>query len=127
MLARDLISMDIPPLTIHDNGKKALEWMGEFKVSHLPVIDKTTYVGLISDTEIVDFVPVEEPLNKLRKSLGKPFVFEYQHAYEALKLYATQSISLIPVLDERERYIGVITQQPLITLFCRNDGCPRSG
>lgn len=114
MLARDLISMDIPPLTIHDEGKKALEWMDEFKVSHLPVIDKTNYVGLISDTEIIDFIAPEEQLNKLRKSLGKPFVFEYQHAYEALKLYSTLDISIIPVLDERERYMGVITQQHLL-------------
>jgi acetoin utilization protein AcuB len=117
MLARDLISMDIPPLTIHDEGKKALEWMDEFKVSHLPVIDRTNYVGLVSDTEIIDFISPSEQLNKLRKSLGKPFVFEYQHAYEALKLYATLDITIIPVLDEREHYMGVITQQHLLRYF----------
>jgi len=117
MLARDLISIDIPPLTIHDEGKKALEWMDEFKVSHLPVIDKTAYIGLISDTEIIDLIAPTDHLNKLRKSLGKPFVFEYQHAYEALKIYALLNISLIPVLDERERYMGVITQQHLLRYF----------
>lgn len=117
MLARDLISMDIPPLNIHDEGKKALEWMDEFKVSHLPIIDKTNYIGLVSDTEIVDFVAPGEQVGKLRKNLGKPFIFEYQHAYEVLKLYALLKISLIPVLDERERYMGVITQQNLLNYF----------
>jgi CBS-domain-containing membrane protein len=117
MLARDLISMDIPPLTIHDDGKRALEWMDEFKVSHLPVIDKTHYVGLVSDTEIIDLVASTEHLGKLRKTLGKPFIFEYQHAYEALKLYTMLKITLIPVLDEKERYMGVITQQQLLNYF----------
>lgn len=117
MLARDLISIDIPPLNIHDEGKKALEWMDEFKVSHLPVIDKTHYVGLISDTEIIDFIAPAEQLNKLRKSLSKPFVYDYQHAYEALKIYSMHDISTIPVLDEHEHYMGVITQQHLLHYF----------
>jgi acetoin utilization protein AcuB len=117
MLARDLISMDIPPLNIHDDGKKALEWMDEFKVSHLPIIDKTNYIGLVSDTEIIDFVSPTEQVGKLKKTLGKPFIFEYQHAYEALKLYAMLKITLIPVLDERERYMGVITQHQLLNYF----------
>jgi acetoin utilization protein AcuB len=117
MLARDLISIDIPPLTVNDDGEKALKWMDEFKVSHLPVIDRTSYVGIISDTEIIDLVGPLEHLSKVRKTLGKPFVFEYQHAYEALKLYDMLKITLIPVLDERERFMGVITQQKLLAYF----------
>ncbi|HTB31210.1 MAG TPA: CBS domain-containing protein [Bacteroidia bacterium] len=117
MLARDLISLDVPPLTLHDDAKRALEWMDEFKVSHLPVIEKTNYIGIVSDMEIIDLVSPTEHLSKLRKALGKPFVFEYQHAYEALKLYDLLKITLIPVLDERERYIGVITQQKLLSYF----------
>ncbi len=91
--------------------------MDEFKVSHLPVIDRTSYVGIISDMEIIDLVAATEHLSKVRKTLGKPFVFEYQHAYEALKLYDMLKITLIPVLDERERFMGVITQQKLLTYF----------
>ncbi len=117
MLARDLISIDIPPLTVNDEAKKALEWMDEFKVSHMPVIEKTNYVGIISDLEIIDLVSPDESIGKIRKNLGKPFVFEYQHAYEALKLYDLLKITLIPVLDERERYMGVITQQKLLSYF----------
>lgn len=117
MLARDLISIDIPPLTVNDEARKALEWMDEFKVTHLPVIEKTNYVGLVSDLEIIDMLAPDEHLGKIRKNLSKPFVFEYQHAYEALKMYDILKISLIPVLDERERYMGVITQQKLLSYF----------
>jgi len=117
MLARDLISIDVPPLTVNDDGEKALKWMDEFKVSHLPVIDRTNYIGIVSDMEIIDLVASTEHLSKLRKTLGKPFVFEYQHAYEALKIYDIFKITVIPVLDERERFMGVITQQKLLAYF----------
>ena len=117
MLTRDLISIDIPPLTVNDGARRALEWMDEFKVSHLPVIDKTTYVGIVSDIEILDLVAHDETIGKIRKNLGKPFVFDYQHAYEALKMYDLLKITLIPVLDERERFMGVITQQKLLNYF----------
>ena len=46
MIALDLISNDIPPLKPTDNGFVALEWMEEFKVSHLPVVnDNKKYLG----------------------------------------------------------------------------------
>lgn len=114
MLVKDLISTDIPPLKVSDEAKKALEWMDEFKVSHLPVIDKTQYIGIISDAEILDNISPSDPLSKIRRTLGKPFIFEHLHAYEALKMYALLKISVIPVIDSKERYVGVVTIQRLL-------------
>jgi len=117
MLARDLISNDVPPLKVSDDGKKALEWMDDFKVSHLPVIDKTTYIGLISDTDILDMNNSTDNIGKLKRSFIKPFVFDFQHAYDVLKLYATLKVSVIPVLDSKEHYVGVITHTQLLNYF----------
>ena len=38
MLAKDLITDDIPPLKPNDTGLMAINWMDEFKVSHLPIV-----------------------------------------------------------------------------------------
>ena len=38
MRAIELITDIIPPLVHNDTGEKALIWMEEFKVSHLPVL-----------------------------------------------------------------------------------------
>ena len=48
MRAEELISEIIPPLKFSETGEKALNWMNEFRVSHLPVVAKNEYVGLIS-------------------------------------------------------------------------------
>lgn len=117
MTAKDLISNDVPPLKVNDDGKKALEWMDDFKVSHLPVIDKTNYVGLVSDNDILDMNSPADKVGKLKRTLIKPFVFEFQHAYDVLKLYAALKISVIPVLDAKEHYCGVITPTQLLNYF----------
>jgi acetoin utilization protein AcuB len=117
MFAKDLISTDIPPLKVTDTAKKALEWMDEFKVSHLPVIDKTTYIGVVSDAEILDNISSDEPISKLRRSLSKPFVFENMHAYDVLKMYALLKISVIPVIDAKEHFVGAVTSQKMLEYF----------
>jgi acetoin utilization protein AcuB len=117
MFAKDLISTEIPPLKVSDEAKKALDWMDEFKVSHLPVIDKTHYVGLVSDTEILDHVLPTEHLSRIKGSLSKPFVFENQHAYEVLKMYALLKISVIPIIDAKENYVGAVTMQKMLDYF----------
>ena len=48
MIAKDLITDEIPPLNHTDTGDIALRWMDEFKVSHLPVLKNGNFVGVIS-------------------------------------------------------------------------------
>ncbi len=54
MTASELISYDIPPLKITDSGEKALDWMEEFKVKDLPVINERQYVGIIEESDVLD-------------------------------------------------------------------------
>ena len=54
MLARDLIKDDVPPIKPYESMEKALNWMDEFRVSHLPVVDEDKYYGLVSDSLIYE-------------------------------------------------------------------------
>ena len=45
MIALDLITDEIPPLKHSDSGERALRWMEEFKVEHLPVLKGETSAG----------------------------------------------------------------------------------
>lgn len=114
MLAKELITDEIPPLKLTDSGRKALEWMDEFRVSHLPVVNGRELVGLISESDILDLNDAEEPLSKLKTPILKPFVYETKHAFEVMKLISTLDISIVPVLDEQQHYLGVITMKNLM-------------
>lgn len=93
--------------------------MDEFKVTHLPVIDKTHYVGIISDAEILDNLTPDSPISKMKRELSKPFVYEHLHAYDVLKMYSLLKISVIPIIDSKEHYIGIATTQKMLDYFAQ--------
>lgn len=117
MLAKDIITDEIPPLKMTDTGLMAINWMDEFKVSQLPIVNKQEYLGLISDTDILDMNITDKELGKCKLSLLRPFVFENQHIYEAIKLLASMKLSVLPVLDDKQNYVGLIPATTLVYHF----------
>lgn len=114
MIAEELISNEIPPLKTSDTGLKALSWMEEFKISHLPIVNHTDFLGLVSEEDIINFNSPDEALGSYRLSLSQPFVRNNQHIYEVIKLVADLNLSVIPVLDVHQKYLGLITIRDLI-------------
>ncbi len=114
MIAEELISNQIPPLKTSDSGLKAMSWMEEFRISHLPIVNHQYLLGVISEEDIFNLNSPEEPLGNHRLSLYKPYVRKHQHIYEIIKLVADLNLSLVPVLDEHDKYLGVITLPDLI-------------
>ena len=117
MLAKELITDDIPPLKTNDTGLMAINWMDEFKVSHLPIVNKHEYLGLISDTDILDYDITDDELGKCKLSLIRPYVLESQHVYEVIKMISTMKLTVLPVLDEQQNYVGLIPANVLIQQF----------
>lgn len=110
MNASDLITLDIPPLKPGDDIGRALDWMEEFKVGHLPVVDGTRLVGLVADRDLVDR---NDPLGTVSSAMEKvevPFVRSAQHIYEVLSLFSVRGLSVVPVLDELGNYMGLISE-----------------
>lgn len=114
MTAKDLIQDTIPPLKTSDTGKKALSWMDEFRVSHLPIVNNIDFLGLISEEDILNMNAPETPLGNHTLSLTRSFVYENQHVYEVMKLIAKLKISVVPVLSQEQHYMGLITLPDLV-------------
>ncbi|MFN5418278.1 MAG: CBS domain-containing protein [Flavobacteriia bacterium] len=127
MKAKDLITDEIPPLKHTDTGEIALRWMDEFKVSHLPVLKNDNYVGLISESDILDKMDIHETLDILFDHLPRPYVKENAHIYEVLYRVAEHKISVIPVLAEDESYLGCTSIHQLITLIANTGSIKESG
>lgn len=127
MRAKELITEEIPPLTHTDTGEKALRWMDEFKVSHLPVLKNGNFVGVISETDILDKMDLNETLDVLFDHLPRPYVFEGAHIYEVLAKISEHRLSVMPVLDEQEHYIGCTTIFNLITLIANTGSIKEHG
>jgi acetoin utilization protein AcuB len=117
MLAKDLLSEIIPILHTSDKGIKALTWMEIFRVSHLPIVNNNEFLGLISDTDIYNLNEADEPIGAHPLSLIRPFVYSHQHIYEVIGLISKLNLSIVPVLNEQNHYLGCITLQEILEKF----------
>lgn len=109
MIIIDLLSDVIPALHKTDTGTNALNWMDVFKVSHLPVVDGSEYLGLVSEQEIYDMNNPDDAIDSQIRVMSRPFIYDNQHIIEAMQPFAENNLSVLPVLDVEDKYLGVIT------------------
>jgi CBS domain-containing protein len=114
MVAKDLISEVVPSLKTSDSGQTALNWMEIFRISHLPIVNNLDFLGLISDADIYDMNQPEEPIGNHALTLLKPYVTTEQHLFEVIGLASRLKLTVIPVLDDKSHYKGVITTTDLV-------------
>lgn len=114
MLAIDLITDEIPPLKTSDTGAKALDWMEEFKVNELPIVNHNVFLGLVSENDILDANSPNEALGNHELSLEKPFIFSNEHIYSVIEKISTLKLTILPVLDAQNNYLGSISLSTLI-------------
>ena len=127
MNALELISEEIPPLTHSDTGEKVLRWMEEFKVSHLPVLKNGNFVGVISESDILDKLNTDDTLDVLFDHLPRPYVTKDAHIYEVLAKIAEHKLSIMPVLDQDESYIGCSSIHHIATLIANTGSIKENG
>jgi len=127
MIAIDLINDEIPPLKHSDTAEKALNWMDEFKVSHLPVLKDGNYVGMVSENDILDQLELNKTLNELFQHLPRPSVLAEDHIYQVLSRISELKLSVITVLDENEKYIGCSSVQHLMSLIAQTGSIRENG
>lgn len=127
MIAKEMISDVIPALKTSDTGITALNWMDIFKVSHLPIVNEEEFLGLISENDIYDLNMPEDPLGNHQLSLLRPFVTEDQHVFEVMEALSRLKLSLVPVLNNSKKYLGVITLMELLHYFSEQSGLRHKG
>lgn len=114
MIVSELITDKIPSIKSSDMAGKALDWMNEFKVSLLPVVDEAVYKGLIQEENILDASSLDIPISEVQ-FLGwdGAYVYQDQHIYEAIRVMSRYHLELLPVLDEDNTYLGLINLKDL--------------
>lgn len=114
MLVGDLITDEIPPLKITDTVEMALDWMEQFKVSHLAVVNNRELIGIVTEADLMDYETPDQEISASKLPMIKPIIHHYQHTYDLVKLMSSLNLTLIPVLDENELYKGCITLKGIV-------------
>ena len=119
MNAKDLISNEIVPVKTSDAGVDALSWMQEYGIRHLPIVNERQFLGLISEEDVDDLVEMEQPLGNLKLSLTGAYIFDFQHVFEVISAFTELKLSILPVVDQKNNYIGCITLKDLVETIGR--------
>ena len=108
MVAKELISEKLPFLKPTDTVGLAIGYMGSFKVNHLPVVSNMEYLGTVSDISLLEQSDQGSQLEESNLTLFNPSVGIDQHIFEILGVASTYNLSVIPVVDENNRFKGSI-------------------
>lgn len=119
MLAIELITDAIPPVHTSDSIQKVMERMLEFRLRHLPIVNEEQFLGLISDTDLVEEGDYQVSIGALAISLVNPYVREDQHIYDVIRLFYEQRLTIVPVLDAKKNYLGFISINSMNEYFAK--------
>ena len=118
MMASAFIDPSIVPLKISDSVAVAIDFFKEFSVRQLPVVQDNICIGILSLDEIEEElteIPISNFIN-----LNYSFASTYDHIYEVMRAISEQSVTLFPIIDENNNYLGCIT---LASLFKNYVNC----
>ena len=65
MLASEHINTLLPYLSPNDSVEKAINWMEEYKMQHLPVVENEQYIGLLAENTIFEAYDFSEKIENL--------------------------------------------------------------
>jgi CBS domain-containing protein len=127
MVIEQLISPIVPTLVPTDTGNRALFLMEENNFNQLPVVADEKYVGLVKENDVLDWPDQNQKLEGVGELNFKPAVLASGHPYEALRIAHQQDLSIVPVVDNENTYIGSITTNDLLKYITENTGLDNPG
>lgn len=117
MIAKELQSSEILPLKTSDTCAFALNAMEDNRVHHLPVVNERELLGLISEFDLINHHKEDDPIGDVQLSLHNAFATEYQHIFDIFKMFTEMKLTLLPVVDEKNNYLGIISLSKLIEIY----------
>ncbi|MFW2403222.1 MAG: HPP family protein [Gammaproteobacteria bacterium] len=104
--------------------------LADYRVHHLPVVDGKRLVGIISMTDMLEFGfkprDTHEDLDEyLNQQFSIPQIMQSEvvtipstsNVREAAKILTTGSLHAVPVIDEDENLVGIVTSTDLVSFL----------
>jgi acetoin utilization protein AcuB len=114
MLTGELRSQNLPYLHLQDKVYQALQLMNDNQVTHLPIVDGEKYVGIVSEDDLLQVDNDHVTLATLQQSFGNSFVKSNEHFLKAIQLAAENGLSVVPVVNEENELINVVSYNDLL-------------
>jgi acetoin utilization protein AcuB len=127
MIIEQLISPIVPTLLPTDTGTRALFLMEENNLTQLPLVAEDKYMALVQENDVMDWDTPESPLSKASFLDYRPAVFATGHPFDALRIAHQHKLSVVPVVNNENTYLGAITRNDLLNYIAENSGLDNPG
>ena len=127
MLNREIISVIIPSLNPGDAVVRALDLMADFHVSQLPVVAEDRLMGMVSEEDLLNQEDENLAISAMEAGFSHITVHANAHFMEAVQRVNEFSLSLVPVVDKEDIYLGSVTATDLLKQLGRTTGANSPG
>lgn len=127
MSLKKIIAYEVPTLEPTYTAEKILQVMEENNLQQLPVVANEQYIALLREDDLLDWETPEKPISSSDFMRFSPAVFSENHPYDALKLAYNQNLSVVPVIDQQNNYVGAATRETILNFMAENSGLENPG
>ncbi|MBP0938318.1 CBS domain-containing protein [Streptomyces goshikiensis] len=130
----DLMTDEVVSVAPDTAFKDVAKLLAQYGVSGLPVVDdEDRVVGVVSQTDLLahaaqdphparpDVPPAGPPTAGNVMSTPAVTIHAEETAADAARLMTRRGIERLPVVDEEDRLVGIVTRRDLLRLFVRPD------
>jgi len=121
MTAKQLVT-ELAPLVLADRYDFALTRMMEEHLPQLPVTDGDAYLGLVTERELQSLEDPAQPLGNSGIIQRDVCIGEYLHLFDVVRMFSVRNLNILPVVDESNRYLGVIRPADALRSFAATTG-----
>lgn len=126
MLANQLITHHYPTVEPDDKISLALQLIEDFDILHIAVVDHHKYLGLISKDDLLD-ADNTAPIKVVMPGMLQKAIKTSEHFLSALKLASQNNLSLVPVVNNDQEWVGAIPATELLKTASKFAGAEDPG
>jgi len=127
MQIQDLNYAGYPWVQHTESVATALAMMEDEQLTHLPVVEGTTYQVLVSREALYEVSDDSIALDQLGWPLPRPSVKPTDHFLAAVQVMGEQGLSLVPVITEQQELLATISALELTTAIGKFLGLQAGG
>lgn len=121
MILHTYIDSEFPIIKNSDSVALAIDLVENSGHRELPVLKKNKLLGVVSINQLYNSLDEEMKVENLLETEHKMISLkENSHPFHAIHIMKSHKIQVLPVIDEDENYVGVLTIEKLLPFLGSN-------
>jgi predicted transcriptional regulator len=117
MNLNEYITREIEELTLESTINSAEKICNDIPITHLPVVENTTFMGCFLESDIRTIENKEELVRNYKDSLTFFYATKESTILELIAIFSDNDTNIVPVLDEHKEYMGYYDLNDILDVF----------